>query len=299
MKIFIALTLCALLVACGDSDSVAGGSPIVAVPELIVPEVQVIRFGVYASGNPIELVRDFNPIMRKLEEYASARLGGEVQITLVLSKTYKQGIQVIVEGTVDFARIGPIAYLQASELNPDIEILATEDQQVVGIIAIHKDSPIASVGDLWGKTFAFGDKHSSIGRYLAQLFLVNNNITAVALGEFGYFDRHDKVGKAVGRGEYVAGALNARTFRRLVASGVPIKELARFGNATTPWVSSGDLDGEIETMLREGLLQFQNGSALSRLEITGFVDGEVADFEPIRESILNNRRFFEGYTTPE
>ncbi len=301
MRILIALAIVGALAACSPQEPTAPEPP-VAVDPVEQPSL-VLRFGLYASGQPVDLIQDFRPILDELEVYLQKHLGEDVQIKLILSKTYARGVDVIVEGSVDFARFGPASYVEAYGRNPEIDVLALEainnEKVFHGIIAVHKDSDITDISQLRGKDFAFGDERSTIGRYLSQLYLADNGVLAVDLESFAYLNRHDKVGEAVGLKHYAAGALNEKTFKRLVSQGVPIKELARFDNVTKPWISREGLDENIETLLRNGLLQITDPQTVERLKITGFVEGGDADYSSIRESILNNRKFFEGYLNPE
>ena len=86
--------------------------------------------------------------------------------------------------------------------NSGLRILAMErvggDKVFYGIIAVAKDSPIDSVAQLRGRSFAFGNDQSTIGRYLSQQFLRSHGIYASDLSRFDYLERHDKVGTAVG-----------------------------------------------------------------------------------------------------
>lgn len=306
MRMFLILALCVMLVGCTDivpGSTESTKTTIVSIPELIIPDVQIIRFGIFASGKPMEMMQDFSPILDQLERYASDKLDTEVKIKLVLSKEVEDGISVVVEGTVDFARLGSASYTDAVAKDPNISILVTEDPVgnagFYGIVIVHKNSPITDINQLRGKSFAFGNERSTVGRYVSQSFLADQDIKAVDLSRFEYLSRHDRVGEVVGSGEFIAGAVNEKAFNALITNGAPIRELARFETDSKPWIARSDLDEEIETVLRDGLLQLQNGALLSRLEITGFISGEDSDYASVRESILNNSRFFEGYTNPE
>src|SRR5205807_9275849 len=143
-------------------------------------------------------------------------------------------------GRVDVAQFGPFSYVYAKQQNPGLSILAieTEGGQKVfeGIICVHRDAPLQSPQDLKGKTFAFGGELSTAGRYLPQAYLLQHNIKASDLRHYEYLGRHDKVGTAVGSGQFDAGALNEETFNRLVASGVPLRAMAKHPNTGRPWL---------------------------------------------------------------
>ena len=58
-----------------------------------------------------------------------------------------------------------------------------------GVICIHKTSSIKKVSELAGKRFAFGNELSTIGRYLSQLYLLNNGVKASDLGYYEYLGK--------------------------------------------------------------------------------------------------------------
>ena len=168
-----------------------------------------LNFGVYSSNKPSAMVRTFKPSLNALENIMADKLGRDVDIRMQIAKDYDQGLNDLVSGKVDFSRFGPASYIEAKRSNDDIEILAMESKNsqkvFYGIIAVHENSDIKSVEDLRGRSFAFGDESSTIGRYLSQLYLENNDIRAEDLKSYKYLGRHDLVGTAVGAGDFDAG----------------------------------------------------------------------------------------------
>jgi phosphonate transport system substrate-binding protein len=280
MKLLAALT-CAVGLACLPVTSLA---------------VQNLSFGVYTSNKPTAMVKQFKPMLKAIEKDLEARLGEPVRIRIQVAKDYTQGIQHLANGKVDFSRFGPASYVEAMRTNPDLRILALESSKgekiFYGIICIQNGSSISDVTQLEGKSFAFGDELSTIGRFLSQQYLVNHGIYSTSLSRFDYLDRHDKVGTSVGAGQFDAGALNEGTFNKLVKKGVPIRELARFPNVEKPWIARSGLSEELYEALRASLLEMEDKLALASLKKDGFVEGDDEDFASIRDAIDNNAVFF-------
>ena len=255
-----------------------------------------LNFGVYSSNKPSAMVRVLKPVLQELEVRMSARLGREVDIRMQIARDYDQGITDLTDGRVDFSHFGPASYVEAKKISPGIDILAmenTNDSKVFyGIIAVATDSDITSVDDLHGRSFAFGDEGSTIGRFLSQLYLEQHGIRAGNLSRYEYLGRHDKVGTAVGAGAFDAGALNEKTFRKLVAAGEKIRELARFPNVTKPWIARSGLDPQIAAALRASLLEITGPEVLAELKIDGFLSGSDSDYNDIRTAIDDNAVFF-------
>ena len=255
-----------------------------------------LAFGVYASDKPTAMVRQFRPVLNVIEERMAKRLGEPVRIRLQVAKTYEKGIADLVERKVDFARFGPASYIEAKEADPDVSIVAVESKDGTkvfnGVICVTKGSPVQTIQDLSGKSFAFGDQRSTIGRYLSQLYLLRHGVHAADLKHFEYLGRHDKVGYAVGSGQFDAGALKESTYVKLVDAGVPLRVIGRFPNVTKPWIARGGLDERYRVALQEVLLQIRDEEALKALTKDGFLEGDDRDYAFTREAILSNHLFF-------
>jgi len=265
-----------------------------------------LNFGVYSSNKPSAMVKIFKPTLQELEDRMSARLRRDVDIRMQIAKDYEQGISHLTSGKVDFSRFGPASYIEAKRVNQDLKILAVENKNnakvFYGIIAVNKNSDIQDIAQLKGKSFAFGDEGSTIGRFLSQLHLEKNGVRAADLSNYEYLGRHDKVGTAVGAGSFDAGALNESTFKKLLDKGEPIRELARFPNVTKPWIARSGLDPDIYTALRDSLLEITNEMALKGLKVDGFLQGDEDDYSEIRTAMENNYVFFSdpvSTATPE
>lgn len=255
-----------------------------------------LNFGVYSSNKPSAMVRVFKPVLRELEQRMGERLGRDVDIRMQIARDYERGITDLTEGRVDFSQFGPASYVEAKRSNPDLRILAMENEKnsrvFYGIIAVAADSDIESVDDLRGRSFAFGDEGSTIGRFLSQLYLEQHGIRAGNLSRYEYLGRHDKVGTAVAAGDFDAGALNEKTFKKLVEAGENLRELVRFPNVTKPWIARSGLDEEIFEVLQASLLEIDDATALAGLKVDGFFSGSDADYNDIRVAIEDNAAFF-------
>ncbi len=256
-----------------------------------------LNFGVYTSDKPSSMVKQFRPILNALETVLSRELGKTMHIRMQVAKTYREGVDSLVEGRVDFSRVGPASYIEASRQDPKIPILVMESSKgkkvFYGIICVRRDSPIKRVEDLRGTRFAFGSARSTIGRYLSQNFLLGHGILASDLAHYDYLGRHDKVGAAVAIGTYDAGALKESTFKKLVARGEPLREIARFPNVTKPWIARSDLPPAIRDALGRALLELDDPAALKPLNKSGFLPGNEDDYGVIRAAMDANAEFFE------
>ncbi len=255
-----------------------------------------LTFGAYTSDKPSAMVAQIRPSLNELAKDMGTILGEEVEIGMQVARSYEDGVGLVVSGKVDFARLGAASYVAAVGHNPGLEILAMENKRgsktFRGVICVRQDSDIANLGQLKGRSFAFGNKRSTLGRYLAQLTLLRAGILADHLGRYESLGRHDKVGRAVGSGLFDAGAVEETIFAKLVKQGVPIRAIATYKAATKPWVARQGLDPRIKQALRQALLNLRDPSALRALRFDGFLAGDDRDFQDMRLAIGENTRFF-------
>jgi phosphonate transport system substrate-binding protein len=248
-----------------------------------------LRFGVYTTDKPTAMVRKFRPVLNALESAMTHSLGEPVTIRMQVAKGYEQGMQDLVTGKVDFVRFGAASYVMAKQANPHITILAVEShhgkKRFHGMICVRQDSPVRHVSELKGKSFAFGDERSTLGRYLPQQFLFEHGIRAADLVRIEYLGRHDTVGAAVGAGTFDAGALKESTFHKLVAKGVPLRAIAMLPVVTKPWIARSWLPEHLFTALQTALLNMKVPKALKALGKDGFLHGSDADYEGVRTAM--------------
>ena len=270
------------LSSCGESSETPGETPAVSGADA---PAEFIRFGVYTADKATTVVEQFSPILGALESAVSERLGRPIKISLKVSSTYDGGIADLTDGKVHFSRLGPASYVVAKTANPDLELLAMEskggNRTFKGIIAVHQDSEIESVAGLKGKSFAFGNPLSTMGRYLAQADLISSGIHGIDLERYEFLGRHDIVGTAVAAGDFTAGALKESTFDNLVADGKPLKALKKIDIVTKPWVAHPSLDPEIAEALRASFLEL-DATSISK---DGFLEADEKYYASVRAAM--------------
>lgn len=255
-----------------------------------------LSFGTYTSDKPTTMVKKFRPVINALEKELEEITGEKVKIKLHISRNYQKGIEDIVSGKVDFARLGPASYIEAKHKSPGIKLIAMESKKgkkrFNGVICIRKDSEIKQLTDLRGRSFAFGNQKSTIGRYLSQALLVKNFIFAKDLKNFEYLGRHDKVAYSVANGQFDAGALKESTFKKVVKKGKSLKALVTFENITKPWVMRSNFPESLFKKIQSSLLNIRDKKALKLLKKDGFLVGSDSEYDVVRDAIKNNKEFF-------
>jgi len=240
------------------------------------------------------MYRKFSPILDAIRVPLETQLKREVDIHLTIFKDYESGIKALVNGEIDFVRFGPSSYILAERIDPNIQLLAMELRKGLkrfnGLIVARKDSNITELKDLRGKSFAFGNRNSTIGRYLAQSLLANNNITAADLGSFAHFDRHDLVANALISKTHEAGSLKDSTYKKLCDPDEIIIVRA-FSNVTKPWVARSDLPKALCNAITASLLYLQDENVIGELGCSGFSAATPKEYNLVREGMKNSERF--------
>lgn len=259
-------------------------------------DVELI-FGIYASEKPSSLIKKFRPIMDYLEKDLNKTSDEKIKIKIKIAKSYEAGIEDIVEGYVDFSRLGPASYIEAKDLNPKLEILALESKkgkkEFNGVICVLENSSYTHVKQLKGKSFAFGNEISTIGRYLSQQYLMNHGIKEKDLSNYKYLGRHDRVGIAVANNAFDAGALKEGTLKKLVDKGYKLRVIGQFKNVTKPWLASEKMPKALLVKLKSALFNLKDKKILKALKKDGFLSAEEDDFRLIENAIKNNYLFFQ------
>ncbi len=266
-------------------------------PEAIISEsIPTLTFGVYTSDKPSEMFKKFKPMLRYFEDELATRIEEAPQIKLVIYKTYELALRAFINDEVDFVRFGPASYVIAKGRNPDVRLLAIEEnkgkRRFNGIICVREDSPFGSLADLRGKSFAFGDENSTIGRYLSQAELVEAGVTSNDLEKFDYLGRHDKVVAAVLHGKYDAGAAKESTFAKYKEKG--LRELKAFDNVTKPWVARGGIAENQFIALQDVLLKTTDPDILKTFSksLSGFAPCKDSEYDFVRKGMESSRSFF-------
>lgn len=251
-----------------------------------------IKFGVYTSDKASVMYKKFKPILTYLEKDAK-RQNLNLKISIKIYPSYEDALTGIINGDYDFARFGPASYILAKEKNKNIKLLVMEEEKgkktFNGVFIVKKGSNIKSLKDLKNKSFAFGDKQSTVGRYLAQDEMLKANIRSIDLKRFEYLGRHDKVALAVANGDFDAGVIKEGSYEKYKDRG--LKSIATFINVTKPWLVRSGLDDKIYNTLKKSLLKLKDKKVLKSIKKTAFLEVDDNNYTLIKKSMDNSSKF--------
>jgi len=191
----------------------------------------VLRVSAIPDEAPTELQRKFKP----LGEYLKARTGLDVQFTPVTD--YAAVVEGLASRKIDLAWLGGFTFVQA-KLRTDGQVVPivqrAEDEKFTSRFIVPVDSPIKSVAELKGHTFAFGAPSSTSGSLMPRYFLQQQGIVPERdFKTVAFSGAHDATVAFVASGRAEAGVLNASVMDKLVEAKNPNAAKVRV-LATTP-----------------------------------------------------------------
>lgn len=231
-----------------------------------------------------------------LANYLSRELGRHVSLKTVDS--WEGLAKSLAAGETDLALMGPWGYIIANN-EAGAQVVATilydGRPSYRAIIVVNSKSGITQLGDLKGKSFAFGDAGSTSG------YLIPSNLfQSLGIKPDKYFSRiafakHQAIEIAVSRGDIDAGADYDRNRTAMIEQGLIDPQKTRIIWESIPLPNdalavSAELakDGKFVERLRKALsrvsFELERDRNLLPPHYTGFVPAKNADYSSIREA---------------
>jgi phosphonate transport system substrate-binding protein len=221
-----------------------------------VPDV--LKISAIPDENPNELMRIYTPFA----SYLAKELGMKVQFTPVVD--YAATVEGLAAKKLDLVWYGGFTSVQAvRRTNGNAKRLALrqEDAEFKSVFVAKPGGAIKGLGDLKGKTFAFGSVSSTSGHLMPRYFLLQNGITPERdMKQVAYSGAHDATVLWVESGKVDAGALNFLVWDKLVQQKkVDPAKVTVFW--TTPayvdyvWTARGDLDRGVQDKITAAFLK--------------------------------------------
>lgn len=194
-------------------------------------QANVLRVSAIPDEAPSELQKKFRP----LGEYLKAKTGMDVEFTPVTD--YAAVVEGLAAKKIDLAWLGGFTFVQA-KLRTDGQVVPivqrAEDEKFTSKFIVPVDSPIKTVADLKGHTFAFGAPSSTSGSLMPRFFLQQQGIVPERdFKTVAFSGAHDATVAFVASGRADAGALNTSVLDKLVEEKNPNAMKVRV-LATTP-----------------------------------------------------------------
>jgi phosphonate transport system substrate-binding protein len=266
--------------------TLAGGFACVAGVTPPVLADDTIRVGMIPDAGGTQVSSDEKAPLR---EYLVRQLHRPVD--LIIPTNYNATVEALGNGSLDFAYLGGLTYLQAHARYSVIPLVQREsDRAFHSLFITQTDSPIHALTDLRGKSFAFGDINSTSGHLMPYAALQAAGIDADADLHYRYTGSHPATAKSVEAGAANAGAMDESIYASMTANGQLDKSKVRVFYRTPPfvdyvWVARQDVPTAPRSYFAWAFLALQsprNQAILDILRGTKFVRADDAEYEPLR-----------------
>jgi phosphonate transport system substrate-binding protein len=225
-----------------------------------------------------------------LKNYLAKKLGQEVN--LVIPTNYNATVEALGNGSLDFAYLGGLTYVKAHRQYGVVPLVQrTTDLEFHSLFITGTNSPIQSLGDLKGKTFAFGDINSTSGHLMPYYELKQAGINAETDLRYRYTGSHPATAKAVESGAMDAGALDESVYNSMVAQGKLDKTKVRVFYTSKPfldyvWAARKDVSKDDQEKFARAFTDLQEGmddQVLGILRGKKFVRANDDEYELLRK----------------
>lgn len=174
-----------------------------------------LLFGSVAMDIPAVMHKRLSP----LTDYLSKSINRPV--SLKLSPNMPAAIKDTIDGTVDLTYLTPVAYLDA-HANGNARLIVKTITQGQGafklMIVVKENSPIKSIADLAGKSFAFGDKAALLQRAV----VIEAGMPLEKFNDYKFIGHYDNIVRAVLNGDFDAGIVKDTMAYKWQSQGIRI-----------------------------------------------------------------------------
>jgi phosphonate transport system substrate-binding protein len=243
-----------------------------------------IKFGSVAMDVPSVMYKRLTP----LTKYLSKQLGEPV--SLMLSKDMPDAIQNVSQSKVEFAYLTPVAYIRSHAKGKTqlIVKMKTKNKDTFRLmIVVRQNSPIHSVKDILGKSFAFGDEAALLQRAV----VVGAGLPLNKLGSYNYLNHYDNIVRAVLLGKYDAGILKDTMAYKWKNKGIRIvyssPDLPPYNIAASSKVSPAMLAKLKDAFMSLNTNTSEHQAIIKALDknYDGFATASDADYDVVRRLI--------------
>jgi phosphonate transport system substrate-binding protein len=224
------------------------------------------------------MYKNFLPLTR----YLSEKTG--LQVEIVFAPNYTAHIRNIGTGRVDLGYLGPSPYVKVKDHFGSIELLAqiktVDEINNRMVIITRKDSPLARLEDLKGRSFAFGDYQSFGSHFMPGYILLKHGISLNDLRIYDFVRSHDNVVLSVLHGDFDAGGVREDIFNKYRNRNVRVLA-GPFPIPPHVIVVRKDVPMKIREKLRNALFHLSNRQILKRVNpyAIGFAPVHDSDFD--------------------
>ena len=212
-------------------------------------------------------------------------------VTLVIPTNYNATVEGLGNGSLDIAYLGGLTFVKAHARYGAIPLVQREaDRQFHSLFITQANSPIKSLKDLKGKSFAFGDINSTSGHLMPYLAMEKAGINPGKDLKFRYTGSHAATVKAVESGVVDAGSCDETVYKAMTKDGKADGAKMRVFYTSKPfvdyvWAARANLDKPTQEAIVKAFTDLKPGKddkILAILRGKKFVAANNAEYDEIR-----------------
>jgi phosphonate transport system substrate-binding protein len=247
---------------------------------------KILRVALLPDENASTLIQNAQPLKLYLEKALSRN------VELLVTTDYSSMIEAMRFGRIEVAYFGPLSYVLARSKS-DIEAFAVGVSRgsptYTSVVIVQADSPIRSVNDIRGKTFAFGDQASTSSHLVPRAMLQDEDLVVDRDYKAVYVGAHDAVARAVETGKVQAGALSRPIFDSLVKAGkldgAKLRILAETRPIPNyPIAMQAKLAPALKAQIRAAFLDIKDPAILKSFRAEGFAATNDRAYDVLRNT---------------
>jgi len=247
---------------------------------------KTLRVALLPDENASTLIQNAQPLKLYLEKALSRN------IELLVTTDYSSMIEAMRFGRIEVAYFGPLSYVLArskSEIEAFAVGVSRGSPTYTSVVIVQADSPIRSVNDIRGKTFAFGDQASTSSHLVPRAMLQDEGLVLDRDYKAVYVGAHDAVARAVETGKVQAGALSRPIFDSLVKAGkldgAKLRILAETKPIPNyPIAMQTKLAPALKAQIRAAFLDIKDPAILKSFRAEGFVATDDRAYDVLRST---------------
>ena len=249
-----------------------------------------LNFGLIPTESSSNITERFDNLSKHLEK----KLG--IPVKMQTATDYAGVIAAMQFKHVELAYFGPKSYVEAAQrANAEafvVEVAEDGTKGYHGIIITKNDSPLTSVADAKGKTWAFTDPNSTSGTLVPTVYFVKTL----------KIDPEKHFAKVIYSGGHEASILSIKTGKVDMASTNDLDLLRGDGKQWdakkdfkiiwtselipgSPMAYRKDLPDSLKKALSDAFLSFNDNEGLKKLKIKGYEATQDAAYNPIRDQL--------------
>ncbi len=252
---------------------------------------ETLKIGVAAMISPKETVKYY----REIVEYISKKIGKPVE--MVQRETYDEMDALLEKGEVKIAFICSGPYVRNRE-KFGVELLVAPQSYgkpfYHAYIIVHKDSPVNSLAELKGKSFAFTDPKSNTGKLVPTYMIAKkfNTTPEQFFSKIIYTKSHDKSIEAVAKKVVDGASVDSLIYDYAAKKNPVYTGLTKIIEKSPPYgippvVVTKDFDPGLREKIKEAFLNMHNDPEgrriLDGIMVDKFIIPKDSDYNSVRE----------------